>query len=291
MKNKNTLGVIILTCAAVIWGMSFAFQISGMEHIGPFTFQATRNFLAVVAIGIVLVISHGKTAFKFSKDTVVGGIVVGLILSIAVNLQQIGLMYTTAGKSGFITALYIVFVPLASFLVLKRKIESKIWVAVIVAAAGLYFLCIKEDFSIGKGDLWTLGCALMYTCHILVTGYFAPKTDGMQLSFIQFIVATVVSGILMFVAETPQWSAIWDAKVAIIYCGVFSGGVGYTLQIFGQKYARPAAASLAMSLESVFAAVGGWIILQEVMSAKELLGAVLMFAAILIVEINFKKEK
>lgn len=291
MKNKNALGVIILVCAAIIWGMSFAFQRSGMDYIGPFTFQAARNFLAVLSIGIVLVITHGKDAFKFSKETLKGGILCGIILSIAVNIQQIGIVDTSAGKAGFITALYIIFVPIASFLVLKQKLEPKVWIAVVVAAVGMYLLCIKEDFTIGEGDIWILGCALMYTGHILVTGHYATRADAIQVSFLQFVIATIVSAIFMFVLETPQWSAIWDARTAIFYCGVFSGGVGYTLQIIGQKFARPTPASLAMSLESVFSAVGGWIILQEVMSTKELFGAALMFCAILIVEINFKKEK
>jgi len=289
MKNKNALGICILVCASIIWGMSFAFQRQGMELIGPFTFQATRNFLAVLAIGIFLVITQKKDAFKFSKQTIIGGIYCGIILSIAVNIQQIGIVYTTAGKAGFITALYIIFVPIASFLFLKKKIKTKVWIAVVIAAIGLYLLCVKEDFTIGKGDLWILGCAFMYTGHILVTDYFANNANPIQLSFLQFVVATIASTVLMLCFETPQWSGIWAAREAIFYCGVFSGGVGYTLQVVGQKYAEPTAASLAMSLESVFAAVGGWIIINEIMAPKELCGAALMFLAILIVEINFKK--
>lgn len=289
MKSKNALGVFILIGAAVIWGMSFAFQRSGMDYIGPFTFQATRNILAIAAIAVVLLVTHKKDAFKFSKETLIAGLCCGILLFLAANVQQIGIMDTTAGKAGFITAMYIIIVPIVSSIFLKRKPELKIWVAVVIAAVGLYLLCVKEDFTITKGDLWVLLCAFLFSGHILVTDHFVSKVDPIQMSLLQFIVATALSWVFALTLETPQWSAIWDARVAIIYCGVFSGGVGYTLQILGQKYAEPTSASLAMSLESVFAAIGGWLILNEVMSGKELLGAVLMFAAIILVQIKIKK--
>lgn len=289
MKNKNALGVAILTLTALIWGMSFAFQRDGMDYLGPFSFQAARCTFALLGISIVLVITHGKNSFKFSKDTLKGGLCCGTVLFFAANIQQIGIVDTTAGKAGFITALYIVIVPVASLVLFKKKSELKIWIAVVIAAIGLYLLCIQEDFTITKGDLWVLACAFLFAAHILVTDHFVSKADVIQLSFLQFVVYTVLTTIVAFSFETPTLEAMLDAKVAILYCGLGSGAAGYTLQILGQKYADPTPASLAMSLESVFAAVGGLIILNEVMSVKELIGAGLMFVAIILVQIKFKK--
>lgn len=284
MKNKRILGTICLFITAFIWGVAFVFQRTGMDHIGPITFMAARCVLAVVCLGILSVVLHGKDAFKFDKPTLTGGLICGVLLTFANNFQQIGLVSTSAGKAGFITAMYILLVPLVSVLIFKKRQSSVIMAAVGMGAVGLFLLCVNENFTINTGDLWVIACALTFTWHIIVTDKFAQTADPIKMSFLQFLVTTVLDWILAFIVETPTIDALFEARISILYCGILSAGAGYTLQIFGQRYTEPAAASLIMSLESVFAALSGALILGERMSTKEIIGCVIMFAAILLVE-------
>lgn len=285
MKNKSLAGSLTLFVTAFIWGVAFVFQRSGMDHIGPLSFMAARCVLAVVFLAVLNLAVNKKDAFSFDRPTLTGGILCGLLLTAANNFQQIGMQYTGAGKAGFITALYIILVPVFGVLVLKKKESPRIWAAVALGAAGLYLLCVEEGFSVERGDLWIMACAVIFSWHILVSDKYANLADPIKMSFLQFVVCTVLGTILAFLLETPTWAALQEARVSILYCGILSAGVGYTLQIFGQRSVKPAAASLIMSMESVFAVLSGWLFLQERLSGRELEGCIVMFIAILMIEI------
>ena len=275
----------MLLGAAFIWGVAFVFQVEGMDHITPVAFMASRCFLASVFLAILVVILRGpKNAFRFDANTLKGGLGCGLAITIANNLQQIGIQYTTAGKAGFITAMYMILVPIYGAVIFRRRTDLKTWLAVLIGAAGMYLLCIKEGFTIGQGDAYVIGCAVVFAGHIVCADYFAPKADAVKMSFLQFFVSFVLSTIWALIAESPTFEQIWDARVSIAYCGIMSAGVGYTLQLMGQQRTKPEAASLIMSLESVFAALAGWVMLKEAMSGRELLGCALLFGAIILVQ-------
>ena len=217
------------------------------------------------------------------KDLIVGGICCGLALAAGSSLQQIGLVYTTAGKAGFITALYIVIVPVMGIL-LGKRVGLKVWIGVVLAATGMYFLCITEGFSIAKGDFFVFLCAAAFSVHILVIDSFAPKVDGVALSCIQFFVCGILCAVPMLVSEQPQISQIMEAWVPLAYAGVLSCGVAYTLQVVAQKNTDPAVASLILSLESVFSVLAGWVILGERLSGRELFGCALVFTAVILAQ-------
>ncbi len=232
----------------------------------------------------------GRTPGRKSDRTLLaGGISCGVALFAASNLQQFGIQYTTVGKAGFITALYIVLVPILGIF-LKKKVGARVWVSVALAVAGLYLLCITEAFAIGTGDLLVLLCALVFSVHILVIDYFSPKVDGVRMSCIQFFVCGLLSGVGMLLTETPDLHEILRAWMPIGYAGVFSCGVAYTLQIIGQKGTDPTVASLILSLESVVSVLAGWLLLGQALSAKEMTGCVLMFAAILLAQLPQKRR-
>lgn len=279
---------MLLLLAATVWGVAFVAQSVGMEYVGPFTFLATRSVLG--ALVLLPVIKIREKNRKESKQTdrkilLVGGICCGTLLFIASILQQIGIMYTTVGKSGFITAMYIVLVPLLGIF-LKRKTGWKIWLGVLLAATGLYFLCMTpEMISIQKGDVLTLFCAIVFSFHILTVDYFAPKIDGVKLSCVQFAACAVLAGIGMCLFEKPDIENILAAWMPIVYAGVLSSGVGYTLQIVGQRGLNPTVASLIMSMESVISVIAGWAILNQALSVRELFGCILMFGAIILVTV------
>lgn len=288
----------MLLLTALIWGSSFVAQRAGMEYIGPFTFNGIRSLIGgLVLIPVIFLFSKEKNAElteaekKAGKKTLLlGGILCGIVLFAASSLQQIGMVYTTAGKAGFITALYIVLVPILGVFI-RKKVKPIVWLCVILAVAGLYLLCMTDGLSLGRGDLLVLLCAFAFSIHILVIDYFAPRTDGVALSCIQFFVCGILSLFPMFLAETPVWSAILDCWIPILYAGVLSCGVAYTLQILAQKHTDPTVASLLLSLESVFAAIAGAIILHEQLAPRELAGCVLMFAAIIIAQLPSKTER
>ena len=305
--NKYTLRQsMLLLLTAAIWGVAFVAQSVGMDYVGPFTFNTVRSLIG----GIVLIpcIVLLKRINAGSKDTagaaehasgdpagqrkvlLTGGVACGVLLCIASNLQQFGIMYTSVGKSGFITAMYIVLVPVVGIF-LKKKAGVKIWCSVAIAVCGLYLLCMTDNgFSIQKGDLLLLLGAVVFSFHILTIDYFSPKVDGVKMSCIQFFTCGILSMVCMFLFEQPQIGAILQAWMPIVYAGVMSCGVAYTLQIVGQKGMNPTVASLILSTESVISVIAGWLILHQKLSGRELLGCVLMFAAIILVQLPERKR-
>lgn len=288
--SKRMQGNIMLLITAMIWGSAFVAQSKGMEYIGPFTFNVMRNFIGgIVLLPVIALFSRGKKyepeeKKQLNKNTLIGGVCCGLVLFLASSFQQYGLVHTTAGKAGFITALYIVIVPLLGVFMGKR-VPKIIWGCVALAIAGFWLLCIKEGFTVGLGDLMVLICALFYSVHIVTIDHFSPKVDGVKMSCIQFFTAGVVSIIPMLLWEVPQASAIMDAIWTILYAGVLSSGVAYTFQIIAQRHTEPTVATLLMSLESVFAALSGWLILNERLLPRELLGCALVFIAVILAQI------
>ncbi len=296
-RNKRALGNLLLFLTAVIWGMAFAFQRVGMEYIGPVTFTAVRMACAAVVVGAVAAVvtqrekqtepQRSPEARKMQRrQELLGGICCGVFLTAANIIQQTGLLYTTAGKAGFITALYILLVPLISFLFFRKKIRRRVWLAVLLGAIGLFLLCVNESFRLTGGDALMCLSALMFSGHILCCDHFAPRGNPIRISAIQFVTVSVIASLIALLVEKPTWPGILSAAVPILYCGVVSAGIGYTLQMTAQKYTDPSIASLLMSLESVFAVIGGAMILGESMTGRELLGCAVMFAAILLVQIN-----
>ena len=289
---------LILLLTATIWGVAFVAQSVGMEYIGPFTFNAIRCVLGgLVLIPVILVLKKKKETGaenqeKEDKKTLwAGGIACGVILCIASNLQQFGIMEASVGKSGFFTALYIVMIPVIGIFIGKRP-GIKLWFCVALAVVGMYLLCMKEgSFTIERADIMLLLCALVFSFHILVVDYFSPKVDGVKMSCIQFFVCGELSAVGMLFTETPDISNIKPAWLPLLYAGLLSCGVGYTLQIVGQKGINPVIASLIMSLESVISALAGWVILGQVLLPKEILGCVLMFVAIIITQIPIGNKK
>lgn len=289
---------LILLLTATIWGVAFVAQSVGMEYIGPFTFNAIRCVLGgLVLIPVILVLKKKKETGaenqeKEDKKTLwTGGIACGVILCIASNLQQFGIMEASVGKSGFFTALYIVMIPVIGIFIGKRP-GIKLWFCVALAVVGMYLLCMKDgSFTIERADIMLLLCALAFSFHILVVDYFSPKVGGVKMSCIQFFVCGVLSAVGMLFTETPDISNIQAAWLPLLYAGLLSCGVGYTLQIVGQKGINPVIASLIMSLESVISTLAGWVILGQVLSPKEILGCVLMFVAIIITQIPIGNKK
>jgi drug/metabolite transporter (DMT)-like permease len=287
--SKTMRGNLLLILTALIWGVAFVAQSAGMDYVGPYTFLCTRSILGgVVLLPIIHFTGRSKPKEAATPQSrramVVGGICCGTALCVASAFQQIGIQYTTVGKAGFITAMYIVLVPLCG-LFLHKKVGKKVWIGVVLAVAGLYLLCMSERLSINKGDLLMLICAFCFAIHILVVDHFGRQTDGVKLSCIQFFVCALLSGILMLLLETPSWETIRAAWLPICYAGLLSSGAGYTLQILGQKDTDPTVASLLMSLESVFAAIAGWLLLHERFSLRELAGVVLMAGAIVLAQL------
>ena len=323
---------LLLLLTATIWGVAFVAQSVGMEYVGPLTFSCVRSLLG----GIVLIpciwflgrherASHpgrevsrykagksqgeravqkekGKRDKGADRELLAGGMICGLLLCLASNFQQFGIAHTSVGKAGFITALYIVIVPILGLL-FHKKCRPLIWLGVCLAVAGLYFLCmaggdaqavagqIFPGIPIGKGDFLVFICALLFSGHILAIDYFTERVDGVKMSCIQFWVCGIVSGIGMFLAEEPHFPAILMAWKELLYAGVMSCGVAYTLQIVGQKGMDPTVASLILSLESVISALAGLFILGQKLSGAEILGCILMFAAIVLAQLAGAEKK
>ncbi len=277
-NRKKTANAMLLLCA-FIWGTAFVAQSVGMEYVGPFTFQCMRSILACVFLGIVILIRGGiKSANK--KKMLYGGFWCGTALCVASCLQQIGIQYTTVGNAGFITSMYMLLVPVFS-IVLHKKVSGKIWGCIGVAACGIYLLSVSETLHFAKGDGIVALCAIGFAIHIMLVDYFVKDVDGIELSCVQFVISSFIAAIPMFFIENPQVSVIMDAGIPLLYAGILSSGVAYTLQILGQKYAEPSTATLLMSLESVFCLIGGMVVLHETMSGREWIGCVLVFVAVL----------
>ena len=298
MKKAALGSSFLLFLAAFIWGVAFVAQSVGMDYMGPCSFNGARFLLVCVVLMPLIIFRRGKQNTegqkkwekeKDGKNAVLGGVCCGLVLCFASLLQQIGIQYTTVGKAGFITAFYIVIVPVFGIF-LQKRIGWKVWLAVVIALAGLYFLCITEHFTVGKGDALIFLCALVFSLHILVIDYFSPKVDGVKMSCIQFFVCGLASMPFMFAMETPEIGAMIAGWMPLLYAGVLSCGVAYTLQIIGQKNVNPAVASLILSLESCFSVLAGWAVLGERLSVRESAGCVLMFAAIILAQLP-EKEK
>lgn len=291
MKN-HLKGSIMLLVTSLIWGTAFVAQSDGMNYIEPFTYNSMRTLLGgFVLIPVILLFRFldkrsGKEKNTYSlKNTLVGGVCCGVILFIASSFQQAGIAQTTAGKAGFVTALYIVIVPLIGIF-LHRKMPLRMWLFIAAALAGFWLLCIGDNFSISGGDLLVFFGALFFALHITVIDYFNGKgTDGVLMSCIQFFTAGLLMLICMFIFEKPVIDNIIQARVSILYAGIMSCGVAYTLQILGQRHTSPTLATLLMSLESVFAALSGWLILGENLSIKELLGCILIFSAVILAQL------
>ena len=297
MKYNQMRQVVFPILAAFIWGTAFVAQDLCADSIGAFAFNATRYFIAVLALLVVILISDKLKKNKptltaqqkkaANKQLWLGGLCCGAALAIASNFQQAGLVAgTDAGKAGFITALYVVLVPVFG-LFFKRKVSLPTWIAVVLSVVALYLLCIKGDFSLAPGDLLVLVCAVCFAVHILVIDHFTAYCDGVKLSCLQFLFAGIISTICMFIFEDVDFAAILSCALPLLYVGIFSCGVGYTLQILAQKDSNPTVVTILLSLESVFAVIAGAIILKQQMTVREYIGCAIMFAAVILAQIQF----
>lgn len=308
MKSIQLRHSLLLLLTAFIWGVAFVAQSSGGDACGPYTFNCIRSFIgALVLIPVIIVLdkkglSHKKPVTKGDKKILaLGGISCGIALCLASNLQQLGLYFgASAGKAGFLTACYILIVPILG-LFFKKKCGINIWIGVGFTLIGLYLLCTDGSLSFQLADLLLLLCAFIFSIHILIVDYFSPLVDGVRMSCIQFFVCGIFSAIPMFLSDMNHsidgfnaWLPTlltWDAWIPILYAGIFSCGVAYTLQIVGQEGLNPTVASLLMSLESVFSVIAGWIILGQAMGPRELIGCAMMFIAIVLAQIPVKNSK
>lgn len=291
-EQKNSyFHSFLLLLTATIWGVAFVAQSVGMDHVGPITFVAARNVLATIALTPIMLVMRrrqngpqttrpGRTASRASFWG--GGILCGTLLFLGMLTQQIGLVYTTVGKAGFITTTYVVLVPILGVF-LGRRIAPRMWLAVALAVAGLYFLCMQPgEFSIGKGDAIVLLCAFFYTFQITLVDHFVQKIDGVTLNYMQMAVCAVLGIIIAVIFEDPSWDALKACALPILYAGVCSSAMGFTFQTIAQTRVSPTIASLIMSLESCISAIAGWLLLGQVLNGRELAGCVLMFGAIIL---------
>ena len=297
MKAARLKNSLLLVLVALIWGVAFVAQSEGAKDVGPYTFNAVRMIIGgLVLLPCIKVMDAVRakepdaSREKGGKALWIGGLCCGVVLFLASTLQQVGLLYTTAGKAGFITALYIVLVPILG-LFFGRKTGAALWISVALAVVGMYFLCMTGSLSLGRGEALCMLCALFFAVHITVIDHFSPNVDGVRMSCIQFFVCGGLSAVLMFLFEKPDIHKIAAAWLPILYTGVLSSGVAYTLQIVAQKNVNPTVASLLMSLESVFSALAGWAILGQGLSGRELFGCALLFAAIMLAQLPIGKRK
>ena len=296
MKNNQLRQVVFPILAAFIWGTAFVAQDVCADAMGAFTFNGTRYYIAVLSLLVVLAVSSGfrKDRPQISpaekkaqrRQLWLGGFCCGTVLAIASNFQQAGLVAgTDGGKAGFITALYVVLVPVFG-LFLGRKGSAQLWVSMAIAVVGLYLLCMKDGFgSIQSSDGLLLLCAVLFSFQIMAVDHFSPQMDGVRLSLVEFFVVSVESTVAAFLFEQPAMAEFVTYAGPILYCGVMSSGVAYTLQILGQRDLNPAVASLIMCLESVFSALGGWLLLHQNLSFRESSGCVLLFAAVVLAQL------
>ena len=301
MKHNQMRQVVFPILAAFIWGTAFVAQDVCADSMGAFTFNATRYFIAVLALLILIVIMDATKKNKpqmtpeekkaSRKKLWLGGFCCGTALAVASNFQQAGMVAgTDSGKAGFITALYVVLVPLFG-LFFKRKINLPVWIAVALSVAALYLLCIEGSFSLSAGDLLILVCAVCFAIHILVIDHFTAFCDGVKLSCIQFLFAAIWSTICTVIFDTVDFKVLLSCALPLLYVGIFSCGVGYTLQILAQKGSNPTVVTILLSLESVFAVIAGAIILHQQMSARQYIGCALMFAAVVLAQVDFPIKK
>lgn len=303
-SNEKKLGIIAFLFTSCIWGFAFVAQKSAMDHIGPLTMNGLRSLLGAIFLVPVILIADvikgkkpsllGVNGKAESKFLIKGGILCGIFMTAASTLQQIGVQNTTIGKAGFLSVLYIVIVPVIT-LCFGKKIGWNCWSGVGIALVGMFLLCFNladlGDFSINKGDLIVISCSIFFAIHILVIDKYSPYTDSLRLSFMQFVVCAVVCLTLAFIFENPQWEGIKAAWFSLFYAGVISCGVGYTLQVVGQKYVPAHIAPMLMALECVFSLLADWIFFKQVMNAQEYIGCFLIFVAIILAQTDFSKFK
>lgn len=294
MKTSIVKSELLLLLAALIWGFAFTAQRVGMEYMGPFLFNGIRFGLGALVLGAFILTRknreidvHPEYLHNQKRTLARGGIIAGLMVFAGATLQQTGMIHTTAGNGGFITGLYVVFVPILG-LFIRHRPSIFVWIGVLLAAAGMYFLSVTGDFHISKGDLYVLGCAFVWAFHVLYIGYVSPRVDALKLALMQYIITSILSLAIAVLFEKIVWQAIVDAMVPLLYGGIFSVGIAYTLQIVGQKKAPPAHAAIILSSEAVFAALGGWLILHEVLSSRALLGCALMLAGMVLAQVRMK---
>lgn len=296
MKKTSLFSSFLLFVTACIWGMAFVSQSKGMEFMGPLTFNGTRCLIGAAALMVYLLltgrlIGRKKLTAQAWRRSLVAGFWCGLAFTAASTLQQLGIQYTTVGKAGFITTLYIIFVPLLG-LFLRRRVDGIVWVAAVMAAAGMYLLCMTESLSLGTGDVLIFACAVVFAVHILVIDRYAAETDGAVVSCVQFLVCGIVCTAGAFLWEIPSVTQLSEGIGALLYAGVLSCGVAYTLQIVGQKGVAPTVAALILSLESVVAAVSGGVAyrigflkVDQTLTPKQVVGCVVVFAAVILVQL------
>lgn len=295
MASKTLKSNLILLLTAAIWGFAFVAQRAGMEYVGPFTFNGVRFLLGSISLIPLLFLkipgqkTNPSPASTWDKTTMFGGLLAGLALFIAATFQQIGIVYTTAGKAGFITGLYVILVPVLG-MIIKQRTNLNVWAGAVLALAGLYLLSIKADFSIDPGDALVLISAVFFAVHILLIGNYTSRSSAIKLSILQFGVCGIFSLAAALYTEEILLSAVIDAAVPIVYGGIFSVGIAYTLQVVGQRHAQASAASIILSLESLFAVVGGWLLLNEHMSARGLAGCGLMLAGMILAQIKLRNR-
>ena len=291
MNKQNPFSNLLLLLTAMIWGFAFVAQRVGMEYIGPFTYNAVRFAIGGLSLYPLIFYLKGKNRnepqekYLFVRQKRVGGLLLGVVLFLAASLQQVGLQYTTAGKSGFITGLYVVFVPLVGVF-FRHKTSLFLWIAVVLASIGMYLLSVTSLGTFSYGDMLTVFSALFWTVHVLLTGYLSPKMDSIKLAQTQFFVCALLCSIVAVFVETVDFSQIIRAYIPILYGGLLSVGVAYTLQVVVQKTAHPTYSAVILSLESLFAAIGGWIILNETLSMRSIIGCGLMLAGMMIAQIR-----
>lgn len=280
-------GNLILLLVAMIWGTAFSAQRAGMDYIGPFTFNGVRFALGCISLLPLLYYFRdaGTAPERKGKSAWKAGLVTGLIMFIDLSFQQVGLVYTTAGKAAFITCLYIILVPLGGIF-LKHHITRNTWLGAFLSLIGLYFLCVNDGFAMEYGDLIILGSSVFGAIHILAIGYYARDVDSLKLAFNQFFICSIASLIMALLTENIVLERIVDAAIPILYGGILSVGVAYTLQIFGQKYASASHAVIIMSLESVFGALAGYLILGELLGIGQVGGCVLMLFGMLVSQLG-----
>ena len=293
MNRKSLRGSLLLLLGAVIWGAAFVAQRVGMDHMGPFTFNGVRMLLAWLVMIPVTAFFEGKNrkdpdyTAPDPREQRMSGIVCGALLFIASSLQQMGLVSTTAGKAGFITALYVVLVPVAAWFLFRKNPGKVIWLGVAIAVAALWLLCMPaEGFELQGGDLLVLGCAVCFTFQILCVDHYAPRVSGVRLARDEFLVTGGLSALVALATEPITFEGIREALIPILYAGILSGAAGYTLQVLGQRDTDPTVASLIMCMEAVFAVLTGAVILGEKMTVRETVGCVLMFFAVILAQLS-----
>jgi drug/metabolite transporter (DMT)-like permease len=283
---------LLLLLAAIIWGFSFVAQRAGMEFIGPYTFNGIRFALGSLSLVPLLYVLKGqksKYPERKTKPLIIGGLLAGIVLFIASSFQQVGIVYTSAGNAGFITTLYVIIVPVLG-LFLKHKINKQTWVGAILAIIGLYLLSVKGDFSLSKGDSLVLISAFFFAAHVIIIGFYTDKVNAIKISIIQFAICSLLSLAVAVFTEEIVWATIKQAAIPILYGGVMSVGVAFTLQVVAQRKAIASHAAIILSFESLFAILGGWLILNEGFTTRALIGCGLMLVGLIVSQFDFKSR-